>query len=268
MMTLREKYPELTLGMPSLIETKSIEECAALCSALGLQFIELNLNFPQYQPQFFQPERLKRLAAESDLFYTVHFDDNLNIADFNPYVAEGYRRTVREVIALAKVLEIPILNMHLSRGSHYTMPEKKIYFFQAYRDHYLQRILEFREECRREIGDSGIKICVENCGGFLDFQKEAIALLLDSPVFGLTLDVGHNYCAGFTDEPLILQHAGRLRHMHIHDAKNGKQDHLALGTGELDLCRYFELAEEHNCTVVLETKTIAGLRQSVAWLKG
>ena len=46
-MTLREKYPELTLGMPSLIETKSIEECAALCSALGLQFIELNLNFPQ-----------------------------------------------------------------------------------------------------------------------------------------------------------------------------------------------------------------------------
>ena len=47
----------------------------------------------------------------------------------------------------------------------------------------------------------------------------------------------------------------------------GKKDHQALGTGEVDLHKYFDLAEAHNCTVLLETKTIAGLRQSAAWKK-
>lgn len=54
--------------------------------------------------------------------------------------------------------------------------------------------------------------------------------------------------------------------MHIHDAM-GKKNHLPLGTGELDLPKYFDLANRNNCRVVLETKTVEGLRKSVAWMK-
>lgn len=36
-------------GMPFLMETDTLEECARLCSHLGLDFIELNMNFPQCQ---------------------------------------------------------------------------------------------------------------------------------------------------------------------------------------------------------------------------
>ncbi len=32
--------------------------------------------------------------------------------------------------------------------------------------------------------------------------------------------------------------------------------------------KYIQLANEQNCRVVLETKTIDGLKQSVEWLKG
>ena len=39
----------IDFGMPTLIETKTLEECVPLCHALGLQFIELNMNLPQYQ---------------------------------------------------------------------------------------------------------------------------------------------------------------------------------------------------------------------------
>lgn len=41
---MRDTYVQL--GMPALIEIKSIEACAALCRELGLQFIELNMNLP------------------------------------------------------------------------------------------------------------------------------------------------------------------------------------------------------------------------------
>lgn len=53
--------------------------------------------------------------------------------------------------------------------------------------------------------------------------------------------------------------------MHMHDAL-GKKNHMALGTGELDLNKYLQLAKEQSCRIVLETKTIEGLTQSVNWI--
>ena len=41
------------------------------------------------------------------------------------------------------------------------------------------------------------------------------------------------------------------------------KNHLPLGTGEINISEKFSLAREHNCRIVLETKTIAGLKQSV-----
>lgn len=36
-------------GMPTLIEHRNLEETVMLCKELGLEFIELNMNLPQYQ---------------------------------------------------------------------------------------------------------------------------------------------------------------------------------------------------------------------------
>lgn len=254
-------------GMPSLIETKTVEQSVVLCHELGLSFVELNMNFPQFQPWSMDAEELKTLAKQYSIFYTIHLDDNLNIADFNPYVTDGYRRTVRETIDLAKDVGIKVLNMHLAKGAVYTLPQRKVYFFGEYEEEYLAGIKAFRDECETLIGDSGIRICVENTDGFEGYHKAAIDLLLQSSVFGLTIDIGHNYCCGRVDEPVIMERLSRLHHMHMHDAHSGKKDHQALGTGELDIPHFIKLADDCDCTVVLETKTEEGLRQSVAWLR-
>jgi len=39
----------LQFGMPTLIENSTLEDNVALCKSLGLKFIELNMNFPEYQ---------------------------------------------------------------------------------------------------------------------------------------------------------------------------------------------------------------------------
>ena len=39
----------MQFGMPTLIENNIIEENIALCKKLKLNFIELNMNFPEYQ---------------------------------------------------------------------------------------------------------------------------------------------------------------------------------------------------------------------------
>ena len=48
----------MQFGMPTLIENRTLEENAVLCSSLGLKFIELNMNFPEYQL-----ERLEQTEA-------------------------------------------------------------------------------------------------------------------------------------------------------------------------------------------------------------
>lgn len=254
-------------GMPTLIELPELRDCAELCKRLGLRFIELNMNLPQYQPDRINADAFNRIADEHGVYYTVHLDENLNVGDFNPYVAEAYRRTVNETIMLAKKLSVPVINMHLSRGVYFTLPDKKVFLFDEYREVYLKRMARFRDECKTAIGGSKIKICVENSDGYTDFQVETLDLLLKSPVFALTFDIGHNHGIGTADEPIILERAERLMHMHFHDAL-GEKNHLPLGEGEIDLQRYLSLAKEHNCRAVLEAKTVAGLKRSAEWLEG
>lgn len=154
----------MEFGMPTLIEAAELDACAALCRQLGLEFIELNMNMPQYQLDVFDEAYAAEIAAKHGIYYTLHLDGNLNVCDFNPYVAKAYTRTVLESIALAKRLRMPVLNMHL------------------------------------------------------------------------------------------------------HDAL-GKKNHLALGTGEMDIEKYLRQAQEQNCREVLETKTIEGLKASVRWVR-
>ena len=80
----------MQFGMPTLIENRTLEDNAALCSGLGLQFIELNMNFPEFQTEKLeQTDILMRLAEQNGIYYTIHLDENLNIADFNRLVSEA-----------------------------------------------------------------------------------------------------------------------------------------------------------------------------------
>lgn len=257
----------MDFGMPTLIETANLEECAVLCKELGLQFVELNMNLPQYQINKIDTDLLLQIAEKYGIYYTIHLDENLNISDFNSYVADSYIKTVLETIELAKILRAPVLNMHLSKGVYFTLPDRKVYIFSEYKDIYLESIKSFINVCESAVKDSPIKICLENTDGFTDFHLDALKLFMKSPVFALTFDIGHDYCIGGRDESVIQSYGKKLSHMHMHDANNGGKNHLALGTGEIDLPKYLDLAENNNCRVVLETKTVDGLKKSVEWIE-
>ena len=257
----------MRLGMPALIEFSSARENAALCRELGLDFIELNANLPMYQ--HLNAEEYRALRQEYGVRFTVHLDDNMDVADLNPRVAGAYLDTVLETVEEAKQAGVFLINMHLSRGVYFTLPHKKVYLIEEYRQQYLNRMAVFRDACERAIGDSSLRIAVENTGGFLPVQQEALALLLKSPVFCLNYDVGHHACAGSEDEAFILTHREKLSHMHLHDAQPGRgKDHLTLGTGVLDIPGLLSLMKgEKDTSVVIEVKTEQALRASVQWMK-
>lgn len=59
---------KLTFGMPTLIEFDTLEQNAQLCSELGLDFIEINMNLPQYQTHNLDSQVLLDLQKRYDIF--------------------------------------------------------------------------------------------------------------------------------------------------------------------------------------------------------
>ncbi len=270
----------IQFGMPTLIENRTLEDNACLCSSLGLRFIELNMNFLEYQVECLeQTDSLLRIAEHAGICYTIHLDENLNIADFNHLVSEAYLETVRRSIEAAKKLiclrdrygdsSQPLtLNMHMHHGIHITLPDRKVQMYDRDFDTYMQSFAAFRSLCEGWIGGSDVMITVENTDGFRDYEKKAIEYLLESPKFGMTWDIGHSKATGEKDVPFILTHQKHLIHFHIHDGSEiPPKNHLALGDGEIDLPGRLKLAQSRNARCVLETKTIEALKRSARWLQ-
>lgn len=266
-------------GMPTLIENTALEDNISLCRRLGLQFIELNMNFPEYQLDTLEnTDYLTSLADAAGIYYTIHLDENLDIANFNPLVSGAYLETVRRAIEAAKGLvplrdrygdrEQPVtLNMHMLHGIHVTLPGRIVQMYAQNLDRYLASFLQFRHLCEAWIGDASVAIAVENTDGFTDYERKAIECLLESPKFVLTWDIGHSKVTGECDVPFITAHKEHLKHFHIHDATEvPPKNHLSLGDGEIDLRERLALAGRCNARCVLETKTIAALEKSVLWL--
>ena len=269
----------MEFGMPTLIENRTLEDNAALCAELGLSFVELNMNFPEYQAaRLERTSELLRLGERAGIYFTIHLDENLNIADFNPLVAEAYRETVRRTVAAAQALlplrdrfgdpEQPLtVNMHMHHGIHITLPDGKVQMYDRDFDTYMASFAAFRALCEEWIGGSPLRIAIENTDGFRDYERRAIEYLLHSPVFGLTWDIGHSKATGERDVPFLLEHEDRLIHFHIHDGtETPPRNHLTLGDGDIDLPARLALARRLGARCVLETKTVEALRQSVGWL--
>ncbi len=253
----------MDFGMPTLIEFDTLRENLALCSELGLDFVEFNMNFPQYQLDALNnTDALLSLAREYGCYYTIHLDENLDPFCFDGRVADAWLQTAVGAAQAAKRLGAPLLNMHLCRGVYITLPDRRVFLYSKYRADYLSCVRTFRDAMSRTLEGSDIIVSLENTDGFTEFQHEAIDILLQSPRFSLTWDIGHSRCAGEQDVPFIMENADRLRHMHVHDAE-GRHCHLPFGEGELDIADRLHTAREHNCRCVIEVKTAEALRRSV-----
>ena len=270
----------LEFGMPTLIENRTLEDNISLCNEMGLSFIELNMNFPEYQIDKMENiDWFYKKADEAGIYYTIHLDENLNVADFNPLVRAAYLETVHRTIEVAKHFvelknkygkrEQPlIINMHMHHGIYITLPDKKVQMNERDFDVYMEYFLFFIKACEEWIGDSDIRIAIENTSGFREYEKSAIERMLKSDCFVMTWDIGHSKATGETDVPYILSHKEKLSHFHIHDgSETPPKNHLALGDGEIDLMDRLNVAKACNARCVLETKTIKALRKSVEWLK-
>jgi len=253
-------------GMPTLLELEGVKANVRLAQALKLSFVEINCNVPEFQVDRMDAQELLDLTKETGIRFTFHLDEFMSITDPNTAISEAYINSVLQSIAFAKQAKISSLTLHFINGVVFTLPHKKVYVYEKYTDYYLERLLSFRERVTKAIGQDPIRINIENVAGFEPYMRKGIELLLESPVFGLTYDCGHNARYGRVDWDFIQTHADRINHMHVHDVK-GKSDHQPFGSGDLDIPAEINFAAQTAAKAVIEVKTAEALIQTVETLR-
>lgn len=260
-------------GMPTLIELDTLEENAKLCHELGLDFVEINMNLPQYQVEELKPERLLEYQQRYHIFFTFHLPEDLDIAHLNDRIRQVHQQIVFDMVHVMKKINSPILNMHMSPGIHFTLPDKKVQLYKKHNVQYMNNIQSFASHVSAALKNSSMSLNIENTGIYnLDYIQEAILAMLQHDNIKLTWDVGHDYSSGSIDEPFIINQFSKVNHMHLHDGIL-KQNHLELFTGQIDIVDYLNKAKSQEMSLVIETKTIKALThsdkklQELEWIK-
>lgn len=250
-------------GMPTLIELNNIEANVKLCKSLGLGFIELNMNLPEYQPDRIDVEKLIYMKEKYNIFFTFHLPEEFDIGHFNENVRTAYIKIFEESVEIAKVLDVPVINVHMNQGVYFTLPSNRVYLYKKYQEEYLDNITKFKHISNKLLKESDISLCIENTGIYdMDYITMATDILLQDNNIYLTWDIGHDRKSGNKDTKYIMDNISKLRHMHFHDT-NDTKDHLVLFTGDINIYEKINKAKKHGCYCVIETKTAETLKESV-----
>jgi sugar phosphate isomerase/epimerase len=67
-------------GMPTLLELDGLEAQVALAQRLGLSFVEINLDLPDYGPEALAAESLAKLGRDAGIAFTLHLPERLDLA--------------------------------------------------------------------------------------------------------------------------------------------------------------------------------------------
>jgi len=262
-----EKRDIMQYGMPTLIELRGLEENMKFCKSLDLDFVELNMNVPEFQTEKLRLEKPKNLMEAYNLDLTMHLPENFYFADFNPHMRAAAYEVFKDAVDVAQENRFSLLNMHMHVGTFFTMPDDKVFLQGAYLDEYLKNVVQFRELVDQTLGQSELNICIENaCDFHHGFIKKAVDVLLESDNIDLTWDTGHNAKGNYQDQIYLFNNHDRIKHVHLHDFAMGS-DHLPLGSGEVCVESIMKKLTDKCESIVLESKSIEGVQKSIFHLE-
>jgi sugar phosphate isomerase/epimerase len=255
----------IDLGMPTLIEMPDIDETIELCKQLRLDFIELNMNMPEFCPESLPASYLKEMSRKAGIEFSVHMPDDTDLASFHDPIREGHVRRFGETARWAAEAGARLINLHLSPGIFFTLPDRKVWIYERYYDKFLGNLKEAYGKVIDYASDFGLLVCTENVTNFhIPFVAQAVDDLCAAlPRFYLTWDIGHDAKTGYLEKPVLMRHQDRIKHMHLHDY-NGKSDHQIPFTGQIDIMGALRFAAEREASVLIETKTAEALAESVS----
>ncbi len=249
----------LKIGMPQLYEFDTIEDNLILAKKLGVDFIELNLNFGYCRKEM-EAKTVADLLKKYDIEATLHFYDEADLGSYDE-VVDAYLVLLDRYAKLGKGY-IKQINMHLIPGPVVTISGIKNYIYEKEYNEYIQRLINNFKKAEKICNENGINMVIENTDNIPSYTTKTYHDLYKAG-FRFCYDIGHDHLSYDIVWNLLSEIDLPFDEFHIHDAKDRKKCHLALGDGTLDVAKFKRLAEKNNAYVVLEVKQSSDLITTV-----
>lgn len=251
----------MKLGMPQLFEYDTIEENLILAKELGLDFIELNLNFGYCRKEM-ESGKLFDLLKKYNLEATLHFYDEADFASYDE-VVDAYLTLLERYASLGKDY-IKIINVHNNPGPVVTISGVKNYIYDKEYDIYIKNYIDNLKKAEDICKKYNIEMVIENTN--IPNYMTKTYRDLNKNNFKFNYDIGHDDNDKYMLLNILNTEKINFNEFHIHDG-NQKTCHLALGQGNIDITFYKKMAKENNAYVVLEVKNSYDLKISVPYFK-
>ena len=258
----------ILLGAPVWYGNRPLKKTIEELYKLGFEYIEFSLDYPL--PDCMdnaEKNGFKRLLEEFELKIGFHSPLDVSIAHPRDELADASRTVLRRCLEFSAEF-LPLLqyyNFHLN-------PRVPTFKLKDVREEITRKGLERCRALTRMASEFGIAVSVEN--DLVPFEWSDLilgALSLLAPQLHLTFDVGHAIMAELTYSRIkredgnyldylkrwIEKCGAKILEVHVHDCScsgNELQDHLSLGSGDLDFDAVFELVRSTTCKyLVIET---------------
>lgn len=193
-------------------------------------------------------------CTEHPLSYSVHApSSDVNLAAVNERMRSASISVIGDVLEVSACIGAEHLVVHPGYSPYDQVRERSFSSLM----HSLDDLARLQEE-------HGVRVCIENMGGWecCHFRTPALLPELITRGLGCTLDCGHAQMNGNLDEFLL---AGEFCHVHLHDNSGQNDDHIACGGGTIDFPRLMGQLPLH-ATLVVETRELAAAELSIQYL--
>ena len=179
----------MKIGMPQLFEYDELEKNFKLAKRLGLDFIELNLNFASCR-EALENKKVLDLVNKYQVETTLHFFDE---ADFGSYqeVVDAYLSYLDNYARLGQGF-IKQINVHLNPGPVVTIAGIKHYVYEKEYDQYIARLMKNLKEAEEICRKYDINLVIENVEYMPLYSKRTYNDLFDNG-FRFCYDIGHDH---------------------------------------------------------------------------
>ena len=242
------------IGMPTILEFKTVEENIAFAKEYGFDFIELNLNF-SYVRKFIE----NNSYVDDKLKYTLHFFDE---ADFGLYneVSDAYILLLDKYLYLGKNY-ISQVNVHLNVGPIVTISGIKHYLYKEEFDEYIKRLIFNLSKVKTTCDKYHINLVLENIDS-LDFILDTYKYLENK--FYFCYDIGHDKTSTGLLKNYFDYNKDKFNEVHFHDSTKTKC-HLAFSEGDLPIKEIYRNIKDIEY-ILIEVKSKQDLIKSIQYL--
>ena len=219
----------------------SIDEAIELGGELGFDYVELYMDGATERTRL-DPDAVTSALAERDLDLLVHLPFvDLDLGTPRDRIRDATLAEQRACIEAAAGMGAEKAVLHAD--SRATPPEWDPDEVRPHRFESVRELDAFGD-------DRGVKVCVENLPGVAPTIDDFDALF-DETEASMTLDTGHARVDGFDSADtaaFAAEHADRISHLHVNDARTAADEHVPTGSGTIDFAAIFDALDAEGWT--------------------